>query len=288
MSCYCPINGWYSKKRNETGKRSIVFNPGEGYTDRPLSIPCGSCIGCKLERARQWAVRCMHEASLYEENSFVTLTYDDNHLPPNGSLEPKHFVDFMKRLRYYRGPGVRFFHCGEYGTKLGRPHHHVLLFGVGFPDKVPQANSRGHVLYTSEELSRLWPYGFNIIGDCTFESAGYVARYTLKKVSGPGMVSHYGGRLPEYLTMSRQPGIGRGWLEKFKDDVYPSDEMVVNGHITKPPRFYDNVMEKLDKCAVAYVRKRRKELAEAANLATPYVREANKLAQIGALKREIT
>lgn len=286
MACYCPIPGWYSRKRNETGKRSIVFKPAEGYVDRPVSIPCGSCVGCKLERARQWAVRCMHEASLHKESCFVTLTYDDAHLPRNGSLEPKHFVDFMKRLRYYHD-GVRFFHCGEYGSALGRPHHHVLLFGVGFPDKVPQANSRGHILYTSEELCRLWPYGFNIIGDCTFESAGYVARYTLKKVSGPAMVSHYGGRVPEYLTMSRRPGIGRGWIEKFKGDVYPSDELVVNGHVTKPPRFYDNTVEKWDRPAVAYVRKRRREEAAAAHRASPFVQEVNKRAQITALKREI-
>lgn len=238
MPCYHPLSAWYAQERSEkTGKRPITFRFSEGYKDRPVSVPCGTCLGCRLERAREWAVRCMHEASLHEENSFVTLTYDDAHLPPGRSLRPDDFVRFMKRLRHVR-PGVRFFQCGEYGDRFGRPHHHAVLFNCGFSD-LEFYRSQGDVkLYTSMELAKLWPYGFSTVGDVTFESAGYVARYTLKKVGGSS--KPVPGRMEEYLTMSRRPGIGRGWIDRFISDVYPSDELVVNGHVTKPPRYYDD------------------------------------------------
>jgi len=148
----------------------------------------------------------MHEASLHERNCFITLTYDDAHLPVGGSLVPEHFVLFMKRLRFKYGDGIRFFHCGEYGERLGRPHHHCLLFNHDFSDKVVLRGSGVSQLFSSVELDGLWPYGFSSIGTCTFQSAGYIARYTLKKVKGPGAVYHYKGRVPEYLTMSRRPG----------------------------------------------------------------------------------
>lgn len=240
MPCYHPIPGWWSKARNESGKRSIVFSLDEGFKDKPAQVPCGKCVGCRLEQARQWAARCAHEASLYERNCFITLTYETE--PEGGSLVPKHFVDFMKRLRWRCGEGIRFFHCGEYGAKRARPHHHSLLFNWDFDDKRWFSGKGDEVLYTSELLSELWGHGFATVGACTFASAGYVARYTLKKSGNP---ADYQGKVPEYLTMSRRPGIGRGWIEKYLTDCYPSDEMVVNGHITKPPRYYDDVAEKV-------------------------------------------
>lgn len=257
MPCYHPIPGWYGRVRGESGKLPVVFRMDQGYVDKPISVPCGNCVGCILEKARLWAVRCMHEASLWERNCFVTLTYDAQHLDPGGSLVPDHFVRFMKRLRHVER-GVRFFQCGEYGEKLGRPHHHALLFNCEFSDKQPLGNG----LWTSEELSRLWPYGFSSIGEVTFQSAGYVARYALKKVKGHKAAEHYGGKVPEYLTMSRRPGIGRGWIEKFASDVYPSDELVVNGVATKPPRYYDDVAAKMNPSELAYVKHLRRESAK--------------------------
>ena len=125
--------------------------------DKPVELPCGRCIGCKLERARQWAVRCMHEAALHEANCFVTLTYEDDKLPPDGGLRPRDFVLFMKRLRKRYGNGIRFFHCGEYGEKFLRPHHHVLLFNHDWPDKrVCRTSKSGESLYSSGELESLW------------------------------------------------------------------------------------------------------------------------------------
>lgn len=260
MPCYHPLAAWYAKHRNEgTGKRSITFRLSEGYADRPLSVPCGTCLGCRLERAREWAVRCMHEASMFEENSFVTLTYDDAHLPPGGSLRPRDFVLFMKRLRHVR-PGVRFFQCGEYGDRGGRPHHHAVLFGCGWPDQEPYTVRKGVQLYTSAELAQLWPHGFSSVGAVTFESAGYVARYTLKKIGREASAEK--GRTAEYLTMSRRPGIGRAWIERFFKDVYPSDELVVNGRVTKPPRYYDDQVMRLAPSSLKWVKLQRTMAAE--------------------------
>ena len=117
MPCYHPIPGYRAKSTNPSGKRSIVFNLSEGFKNFAVSVPCGRCIGCRLERARQWSIRCIHEASLYEANCFVTLTYDDDNLPLDGSLRPRDMVLFLKRLRKRFGPGIRFFQCGEYGDK---------------------------------------------------------------------------------------------------------------------------------------------------------------------------
>ncbi len=236
----------------DTGKRAVVFNVRRGYADRPISIPCGQCIGCRLERSRQWAIRCVHESSLYEENCFLTLTYDDDHLPMNRSLDIRDFQKFMKRLRKTHGAGIRFFHCGEYGENFGRPHYHACVFNFDFGDKQPWKTTQENSLHTSEELQRLWPFGFSSVGAVTFQSAAYVARYITKKITGPGSVAHYEyvsddgevfDRSPEYTTMSRRPGIGKGWLDQYRTDIYPGDFVVLNNVKMKPPKFYDRQLE---------------------------------------------
>ena len=136
MPCYKPLKAYYSKDVNESGKRSLVFTSEKALLPVELMVPCGRCIGCRLDRSLQWAMRCVHEASMHEDNCFITLTFDDDHLG-DGSLKVSDFQNFMKRLRQAIAPKkVRFFHCGEYGAKLSRPHHHACLFGFDFPDKV--------------------------------------------------------------------------------------------------------------------------------------------------------
>ena len=189
----------------------------------------------------------MHEASLYSDNLFITLTYDDQNLPADWSLDVTDWQQFMKRLKNATGrkkTPLRFFHCGEYGDQLGRPHYHALLFGIDLNDKKPYKKTEtGEVLYTSELLERVWGKGFCPIGNVTFESAGYVARYTTKKISGAAADAHYDGRRPEYATMSRNPGIGRLWFDRFKTDCYPHDYAVVNGKRVRPPKFYDTLLD---------------------------------------------
>lgn len=261
MACFRPLKGYRSREVNaETGRRSVVFSARTGLLDFPVDLPCGQCIGCRLERSRQWAMRCAHEATLYDRNCFITLTYDDAHLPSDRSLNKKHFQDFMKRLRFRFGEGIRFFHCGEYGEKFARPHYHACLFNFDFPDKVLWKEALGNRLYTSEALNELWPFGFHSIGDVTFESAAYVARYITKKVTGDKAADHYGGRLPEYTTMSRRPGLARGWYEKFSADVFPADEVVLRGKRMRPPKYYDHLFEVAFPSDFAKVKRRRKLL----------------------------
>jgi len=218
-----------------------------------MDLPCGQCVGCRLERSRQWAVRCMHEAQLHESNLFLTLTYSDENLPPHGGLFYRDFQLFMKRLRKSQ-PSARFYMCGEYGDQFKRPHYHACLFGVDFLDKVPHGKSpSGELLYRSPTLEKLWPLGHSSIGSVTFESAAYVARYVMKKVTGSLAETAYKrvdpdtGEIhqvpPEFCRMSLKPGIGSKWLEKYQSDVYPADSVIVNGHHTRPPRYYDKQLK---------------------------------------------
>jgi len=249
MPCFYPIKGWRSRTPGASGKYSVVFTPTLGFRDLPMEVPCGQCIGCRLERSRQWAMRCVHEASLYDRNCFITLTYDDNHLPLDHGLDKSAFPKFMKRLRKKFGTGVRYFHCGEYGEQFGRPHYHACLFNFDFYDKKIWKVGVGDVpLYSSDVLASLWPFGFGSIGEVTFESAAYVARYVMKKVTGVSADEHYVWiddstgeffkRTPEYTTMSRRPGIGREWFNRYRSDVYPDDFVVMRGVKMKPPKYY--------------------------------------------------
>lgn len=255
MACYRPLQGWRSKSLTPNGKRKIVFSPSAGFADLPVEVPCGQCIGCRLERSRQWAMRCIHESTLHDANSFITLTYAPEHMPYDFSLKVDHFQKFMKRLRKSReGQKIRYFHCGEYGDKENRPHYHAILFGADFPDRqTADLVNSPNPLYISEELMRLWPFGFSTVGDVTFESAAYVARYCVKKVTGENADAHYmvideqtgevHQQRPEYVTMSRRPGVGRGWFDKYASDAYPSDFVTIRGQKMRPPKFYDSIYE---------------------------------------------
>lgn len=303
MTCYYPLVGYRSRHANAaTGKRSIVFNPQAGYADMEVQLPCGQCIGCRLEQSRQWAMRCHHEASLYEENAFITLTYDDAHLPHGGTLVKSDFQRFMKRFRKAIAPRkIRFFHCGEYGDESFRPHYHALIFNYDFSDKVLYKEDSNGRLYISEELASYWPFGFSTTGDVTFESAAYVARYVLKKKNGEDAKNHYfscdpdTGEVftlePEYATMSRRPGIGAGWYERYKTDIFPRDVVIMRGKKLRPPQYYDRLLEKEDETTIGRIKGSRKRKAaeheEDQTIERLTVRETVKLAQIKSLKRTI-
>lgn len=282
--CTRPIDAWFSKTRNPSGKRSVVFKREDAHIDMPVRIPCGKCPDCRLEKSRQWAVRIMHENDMHDDSCFITLTFDEDHLDPDYSLQVKDFQNFMKRLRkklskpfVYFNPTlgkevtqnpvkVRFFHVGEYGEQFGRPHHHAIIFGYDFPDKVvagtlsprsPFSLAGPNTAYVSSILSELWAQGLHHIGSCTFESAAYVARYTLKKNYGEQAEEYYNyqdpetgrviSRKPEFATMSRRPGIGAAWFETYQSDIFP------NGYVTsrdgikmRVPRAYLKKLELTD------------------------------------------
>jgi len=253
-------------------------------------VPCGQCIECRLRRSRDWAVRCMHEASLHEENSYITLTYADEYLPKGGTLDRRAFPLFMKRLRKEVG-AVRYFHAGEYGEENGRPHYHALLFGLRFGDERACGVSKsGFAQFASDTLSDVWSFGFHTIGAVSFESAQYVARYCVKKVTGAGAAAHYErvdaqGVIhqlePEYATMSRRPGIGAKWIEKYRGDVYRDDGVMARGHLVVPPRYYDKVEGQVDVRRLVEVKGRRAlELKESVDLRELRAREALAVARV--------
>lgn len=261
MPCYHPLHA-YRGKSKDVQKTLIAFKRSDSWRGERIELPCGQCIGCRLERARMWAVRCVHEASLYEKNCFITLTYDKKYLPENGSLCLEHFQKFMKRLRKRYGSGIRYFHCGEYGDENRRPHYHALLFNHDFMDKTFFSERNGYKAYTSQELSELWQKGFTVVADVSFESAGYVARYSMKKITGEKAKVHYGDLHAEYATMSRRPGIGKNWYLKYAGDVYPNDRVIINGTHTRPPRYYDDLLGKADPSTLALIKIEREKDAQ--------------------------
>lgn len=274
-------------------------------------LPCGRCIGCRLERSRQWASRCVHESQLHPANCFITLTFREacplatqtangryqllkHKVDPTVSLH-KHFITlFWKRLRKHvfgntKGT-LRYYHCAEYGDESKRPHHHAIIFNYDFVDKKYKTSKNDCKYYTSKTLEALWPHGNSIIGDATFESAAYVARYCTKKINGPSAAEHYNGRLPEYATMSRRPGIGKAWLEKYTDDVFPNDFVIIRGQKCKVPKYYNKNYELTNPKEYGNIRAERVE-AQRGNPANHYRRleagEAIQKARYALLKQSI-
>lgn len=260
MACFYPLQAF----RAASGE--VVWRE-VGDIVSTLTLPCGRCLGCRLERARQWSIRVMHEASQWPESSFVTLTYDDEHLPSGGSLFYRDFQLFMKRLRKARpGRVVRFYMCGEYGEQNLRPHYHAALFNEAFSGdrKVWRDFGSGCVVYRSELLERLWPFGMSSVGELTRESAEYVARYVVKKVTGDKADEHYkvvdpetgevSWREPEFTRMSLKAtrpggpgGIGAAWFERYGGtDVVPHDRVVHAGRVGTVPRYYDSLLGRVD------------------------------------------
>lgn len=236
----------------------ITFAKANSYaSSAPLDLPCGQCIGCRINKSQQWAIRCVHEAQMYDRNSFVTLTYSPESIPTDGGLDIAHWQLFAKKLRQKIG-SFRFFMCGEYGEENLRPHYHICIFGLDFSgDRTLLRSDGGNPLYKSALLADTWNLGFTSVGDLTFQSAAYVARYCMKKLSPGNSVESkqkfedkYGrtdpatGEFsivkPEFINMSRRPGIGASWLKKYKSDVYPGDSIRLNGKKMPVPRFYDS------------------------------------------------
>ena len=202
-----------------------------------MLVPCGNCIGCRIDRSRAWAIRCVHEAQTHENNCFITLTYNDKNIPSGGGLRPIHLQNFFKELRRkYSSKTIRYFACGEYGDENQRPHYHACLFGLDFDDKLVHSTTNGVPLHRSPTLEKLWRKGYSTVGNVTWESAGYVARYIMKKITGEQSDSHYMNRetgeliQPEFTRMSNRPGIGKAWFDKYHlTDLYPQDFVIIGG-----------------------------------------------------------
>lgn len=253
MSCYHPIYAYKTGRKTANGKdelkfcasdkRSLVLCEGyddlkKFYGDALVPLPCGHCLGCSLDKSKDWAVRCVLESSDHEANCFLTLTYDEAHCP--NKLDKKEVSSFLKRLRA-RHPGLelKFFSCGEYGSLNGRPHYHLILFGYDFPDKELFCHDGVSHIFRSKELESLWTFGISSIGDVTLESCAYVARYSLKKQEN--------ARGDEFLLMSRRPGIAANWALSRLEMIYLTDHVYGSfgsSHVARPPRYFDKLAEK--------------------------------------------
>lgn len=240
MACFRPVEAWQPLDGGQ-----LRFREVRGA--RPINVPCGVCIGCRMTRVRGWALRCLHEAQMHPEpSSFVTLTYDDEHYSP--SLNYSDFQKFKRRMRDYYGSPTRFFVAGEYGQQTNRPHFHALLFGRPFHG----GRSVGKNIHDNPVLSKLWPYGFSSVGEVTFQSAAYVASYTLKMAVARNSV--YFNVDPDtgesrvvarpFAHMSRNPGLGYTWFQKYWREVYEARDgvCVQGGHVFKAPRYYDKLL----------------------------------------------
>lgn len=276
-----------------------------------MDVPCGRCIGCRLEKSRKWAMRCVMEAQQHKDNCFLTLTYAPEFLPADGSLVKRDLQLFIKRLRKaFSGVKIRYFACGEYGEKFARPHYHLILFGFCPLDyrskKCTRVSSALSCLLSpsdslrppaillnqsldddsnltvtySRSIESIWGLGHVAVGDMTFESAAYVARYCLKKITGDDADEHYQGRQPEFIVMSRKPGIAADWFDKFSGDVYPGDKCFARGVLCKPPRYFDKLLEKLDPLLYTEIKEARKQYAKKHSLDFERLEAAEELAQI--------
>ena len=260
----------------------VVFTPPANFGDyTQISVACGRCIGCRLDYSRKWADRMMLELEEAKKGIFVTLTYDNENLPVSeyedtglrnitdkelikkeglvfdgdtwlkpkyGTLDKKHCQDFMKRVRrHWPEIKIRFFLSGEYGENgTQRPHYHVILFGIGLADlgKLVQfgRNEIGQNYYLSPEMEERWPFGHVLVADVSWQTCAYVARYVVKKLSGPMSVEYAKkNRIKEFCLMSRKPGIGADYLRKHPDCL---DLMNINistpegGRKISVPKYY--------------------------------------------------
>lgn len=238
-----------------------------------MKLPCGKCVGCKLDRARDHAIRAVHEAQMFAREGkgsiFATLTFDDANLPHDRSVSVKFIQRFHYRLRDVIGP-FRFLLSAEYGDRDKRPHYHAIYFGHDFrEDRYPWKRSGQGLLYRSPRFETVWTFGHCLFADFTMDTAGYTARYTVKKPGGEEGDEQYRRRevdpvtgqvrewfvSPEFLLSSRKPGLGASWFDAFKSDVFPSDFIVINGERFPVPRYYLNRLADDEREAVRLGRK---------------------------------
>ncbi len=188
MTCYYPLK---AALETGAGKRPLIYKKTKPRPDKlapgweALDLPCNQCMGCRLDRSKEWAARIVHEAQMHQDKCFITLTYNKENLPHDGSLNKSHFQKFMKRLRRkYEPQQIRYFHCGEYGeSDLRRPHYHACLFGIDFPDRLPFSSRNDITTYTSDTLTDIWGKGFTTCGELNYQTAAYTSRYIMKKVT---------------------------------------------------------------------------------------------------------
>lgn len=278
MVCFHPLPAYRALAVNsKTGKRGLVFKSTLALREGDrTTVPCGGCIGCRVDRAEGWAIRCVHEAHMHEYvyagcagSSFLTLTFAPEHLPSDNSVRKRVLQDFVRKLRRELGAStkIRYLGCGEYGERFGRAHYHILVFGFNFPDrKLYKVAERGYRYYTSDLLDRVWSKGLAVLADVTYESGRYVGGYITKRIGGDRAEAHYtrvspvDGVVyrvdPEFALVSRMPGLGEAFFHRYKSDLFPSGFAIVSGRRRKVPRYYEKLLPEPELEALKRERKR--------------------------------
>lgn len=285
MPCHTPVKAWklLNQTNTKSGKNVIrIWKKGNDWKDvkgrERLLLRCGYCTNCQMHKARLWSLRITQEASMYTRDSipyncFLTLTFDNKHLPKDQSLDIKHMQKFMKDLRqfarrgfkyegklYKQTEGIKFFLCGEYGEKLSRPHYHICLFNWDFIDKEIFKINNGLEIYTSRQLAQIWKNGIHSIQDLNENTAAYTARYTTKKVykRDGDVKGYYQNRKPEFINMSKR--IGKKFIDVYGlDEIYNDDTCLLGERNLKlkPPRYYDDILEKEQPNRLKLIKERR-------------------------------
>lgn len=309
MACYHPLRAKLVPGQNTiNGKpvyRILKYLDPHYHDSDCIKLPCGKCVGCRLEYSRQWANRCMLELQYHDSSYFVTLTYDDYHVPKSYYSDPetgeaqvsltlckRDWQLFMKRLRFaFPDDHIRFFMCGEYGPNTFRPHYHAIIFGLHLTDLVPWSKSeQGFQYYRSQSLERCWSVkseidtldgetcvtplasiGYALVGEVTWETCAYTARYIMKKLNGPEAEFYSNFNLqPPFVLMSRKPGIARQYYDEHPD-IYDYDFINIKtdkgGRKFRPPRYFDKLFDVDNPERLAEIKEIRKKQAEAAQFA---------------------
>lgn len=334
MSCYHPLKALEVGK-TENGKKNFRFL-SDGFfieykakygrefpQDKLTLLPCGQCLGCRLDYSRQWANRCMLELKYHDSSYFCTFTYDDDHVPisyypdpetgealPSLTLQKRDFQLLMKRIRKaFPDDHIRFFMSGEYGGDTFRPHYHAILFGLHLDDlKVYKRSPQGFTYYNSPKLQRCWcdrdgkPIGYVVVADVTWDTCAYTARYVMKKLKGTEAKFYSDFNIqPEFTLMSRKPGIARQYFDDHPE-IYDYDFINIStnkgGKKFRPPRYYDKLYDLENPEKMQSIKDVRQKLAIEAQKAKLQrstltaeellnAEEAAKAAQIKSLRRNI-
>lgn len=285
MSCYHPLVGIFHGEYNDSGKKKYQIQGGIPLEEVSLIwpgsvvIPCGHCIGCRLDYSRSWADRMMLELETAGKGLFVTLTYDNDHLPISlsdddgiplaGTLCKDDVQRWMKRLRKaFSHLRIRFYLAGEYGDRTFRPHYHCILFGIGLSDisdlREHGVNEFGQRYYISDSFARIWNMGFILLSDVSWKTCAYVARYVTKKIGSYVLTRDYLNQLPEFALMSRKPGLGRDYLDLHPDCLdYQSISLLTaeGGLKISVPKYFLNQLEISDPLRYSEIKAQRKEFA---------------------------
>lgn len=283
MPCAAPIRA----RKTPSGRLAFYKTKDWQYHIEPytgLQVPCGTCICCREEQARQWAIRIAHEATTTEQSSFLTLTYDDNHLPEHGSLRYSDCTKFLKRLRKAYG-STRYYMVGEYGDESLRPHYHACIFGHSFSEDRIITRTQPHLLWTSPALTKIWGHGHVAVGALTFETARYTASYVTKKLKSKQRYVRIDETTGELVAVEQprafmSDNLGKNWWIQYGHQLEYNDYVIINGKKQKPPKAYDKWLTEIKPTVMQEIKTNRETKAKPTTKAQNHARARNAHARV--------